>query len=103
MEHWLSVVITVLLVLLDLAIRVFSIIYVPINRKPQTATAWLLAIFLIPYIGFIVFLVIGSTKLPAPVARSRPRSTRTSWSRPMASSGSAVTTRGPRGSRASRG
>jgi cardiolipin synthase len=63
-EHWLSVVITVLLVMLDLAIRVFSIIYVPINRKPQTATAWLLAIFLIPYIGFIVFLVIGSTKLP---------------------------------------
>jgi cardiolipin synthase len=63
-EHWLSVVITVLLILLDLAIRVFSIIYVPINRKPQTATAWLLAIFLIPYIGFIVFLVIGSTKLP---------------------------------------
>ncbi|PYY59015.1 cardiolipin synthase [Curtobacterium sp. MCSS17_011] len=64
MEHWLTVVITVLLVLLDLAIRVFSIIYVPINRKPQTATAWLLAIFLIPYIGFIVFLLIGSTKLP---------------------------------------
>lgn len=64
MEHWLTVAITVFLVLLDLAIRVFSIIYVPINRKPQTATAWLLAIFLIPYIGFIVFLVIGSTKLP---------------------------------------
>lgn len=64
MEHWLGVAITVLLVLLDLAIRVFSIIYVPYNRKPQTATAWLLAIFLIPYIGFIVFLIIGSTKLP---------------------------------------
>ncbi|WP_144763427.1 cardiolipin synthase [Curtobacterium sp. 9128] len=64
MEHWLTVALTVLLVLLDLAIRAFSIIYVPINRKPQTATGWLLAIFLIPYIGFIVFLVIGSTKLP---------------------------------------
>lgn len=64
MEHWLNVAIVVLLVLLDLAIRVFSIIYVPINRKPQTATAWLLAIFLIPYVGFIVFLIIGSTKLP---------------------------------------
>ncbi|MDP9735298.1 cardiolipin synthase [Curtobacterium sp. 260] len=64
MEHWLGVAVTVLLVLLDLAIRVFSIIYVPYNRKPQTATAWLLAIFLIPYIGFIVFMVIGSTKLP---------------------------------------
>lgn len=64
MEHWLTVALTVLLVLLDLAIRVFAIIYVPINRKPQTATGWLLAIFLIPYIGFIVFLIIGSTKLP---------------------------------------
>jgi cardiolipin synthase len=63
-EHWLTVALTVLLVLLDLAIRVFAIIYVPINRKPQTATGWLLAIFLIPYIGFIVFLIIGSTKLP---------------------------------------
>ncbi|MGU3409914.1 cardiolipin synthase [Microbacterium sp. M1A1_1b] len=64
MEHWLTVTLTVLAVLLDLAIRAFSLIYVPINRKPQTATGWLLAIFLIPYIGFIVFLVIGSTKLP---------------------------------------
>ncbi|WP_267423888.1 MULTISPECIES: cardiolipin synthase [unclassified Curtobacterium] len=64
MEHWLTVALTVLLVLLDFAIRVFAIIYVPINRKPQTATGWLLAIFLIPYIGFIVFLIIGSTKLP---------------------------------------
>ncbi|PZF58618.1 cardiolipin synthase [Curtobacterium sp. MCBD17_034] len=64
MEHWLDVAVIVLLVLLDLAIRAFSIIYVPINRKPQTATGWLLAIFLIPYLGFIVFLLIGSTKLP---------------------------------------
>jgi len=64
MEHWLGVAITILLFMLDLAIRAFSLIYVPINRKPQTATGWLLAIFLIPYLGFIVFLLIGSTKLP---------------------------------------
>jgi cardiolipin synthase len=64
MEHWIHVAIVILLVLLDLSIRVFSIIYVPINRKPQTATGWLLAIFLIPYIGFILFLLVGSTKLP---------------------------------------
>ncbi|MFZ7087007.1 cardiolipin synthase [Curtobacterium sp. RRHDQ10] len=64
MEHWLGIALIVLLVLLDLAIRAFSIIYVPINRKPQTATGWLLAIFLIPYLGFIIFLIIGSTKLP---------------------------------------
>jgi cardiolipin synthase len=63
-EHWLTVALIVLLVLLDLAIRVFSLVYVPIDRKPQTATGWLLAIFLIPYIGFILFLLLGSTKLP---------------------------------------
>jgi cardiolipin synthase len=63
-EHWLTVALIVLLVLLDLAIRVFSLVYVPIDRKPQTATGWLLAIFLIPYIGFVLFLLLGSTKLP---------------------------------------
>jgi cardiolipin synthase len=63
-EHWFGVALTILLVVLDLSIRAFSIIYVPINRKPQTATGWLLAIFLIPYVGFIIFLLIGSTKLP---------------------------------------
>jgi cardiolipin synthase A/B len=64
MEHWLVVAIVILAILLDLSIRAFSIIYVPIDRKPQTATGWLLAIFLIPYIGFIIFLLLGSTKLP---------------------------------------
>ncbi|PYY36092.1 cardiolipin synthase [Curtobacterium sp. MCJR17_055] len=64
MEHWLVVALVVVLILLDLAVRAFSLVYVPIDRKPQTATAWLLAIFLIPYIGFILFLVLGSTKLP---------------------------------------
>ncbi|PYY40717.1 MULTISPECIES: cardiolipin synthase [unclassified Curtobacterium] len=64
MEHWLVVALVVVLILLDLAIRAFSLVYVPIDRKPQTATGWLLAIFLIPYIGFILFLVLGSTKLP---------------------------------------
>ena len=61
---WLGPAIAVLALLVDISIRVFSVIYVPQNRKPQTATAWLLAIFLIPYVGFILFLLIGSTKLP---------------------------------------
>lgn len=64
MEHWLVVALIIVLVLLDLAIRAFSLVIVPINRKPQTATGWLLAIFLIPYIGFVLFLLLGSTKLP---------------------------------------
>src|SRR5690554_3998711 len=37
---------------------------VPLNRRPQTATAWLLAIFLIPYVGFLLFLLLGSNRLP---------------------------------------
>jgi cardiolipin synthase len=53
-----------LLLAVDVAIRVIAIIIVPINRRPQTATAWLLAIFFIPYLGFLLFLIFGSTKLP---------------------------------------
>ncbi|CAN5240053.1 cardiolipin synthase [soil metagenome] len=48
----------------DIIIRIVALIVVPRNRKPQTATAWLLAIFLIPWVGVILFLLIGSTRLP---------------------------------------
>jgi cardiolipin synthase len=49
---------------LDLAIRVLAVVFVPKNRRPATAAAWLLAIFFIPYAGIIAFLLFGSTKLP---------------------------------------
>lgn len=52
------------LVVVDLAIRVLAIIFVPRNRRPTSGMAWLLAIFLIPYFGVIAFLLIGSPKLP---------------------------------------
>lgn len=48
----------------DITIRVVAVIIVPQNRKPQTAMAWLLAIFLIPFVGIILYLLIGSAKLP---------------------------------------
>nr|WP_218869058.1 cardiolipin synthase [Leifsonia psychrotolerans] len=54
----------VLVVVVDLGIRVAAIIIIPRNRKPSAAMAWLLAIFLIPYIGIFFFLLIGSSKLP---------------------------------------
>ena len=54
----------IVVLVIDIIIRVIAVIYVPQNRKPQTATAWLLAIFLIPYAGIILFLLVGSTKLP---------------------------------------
>jgi cardiolipin synthase len=61
---WFAVTVTVLLLVIDIAIRVIAILVVPLNRRPQTATAWLLAIFLIPYFGFLLFLLLGSNRLP---------------------------------------
>ncbi|MFF1572570.1 cardiolipin synthase [Leifsonia sp. NPDC058292] len=60
---WTTIIVGFLLVV-DFIIRVIAVIVVPRNRKPTSATAWLLAIFLIPYIGVLFFLLIGSYKLP---------------------------------------
>ncbi len=51
--------------LLDLAIKVVALIIIPRDRKPTAAMAWLLAVFLIPFVGILLFLLIGSVKLPA--------------------------------------
>ncbi len=51
-------------VVADVIIRVLAVIYVPKNRKPQTAMAWLLAIFFIQYLGIILFLIFGRARLP---------------------------------------
>ncbi|WP_295012577.1 cardiolipin synthase [uncultured Microbacterium sp.] len=51
-------------VVIDLIIRVLAIIVVPRNRRPTAATAWLLAIYFIPYIGVLLFLLIGNPRLP---------------------------------------
>ncbi|WP_338748139.1 cardiolipin synthase [Janibacter alittae] len=52
------------LVLLDLVLRILALIYVPPNRRPTAAMAWLLAIFFIPVVGGLLFLLIGNPKLP---------------------------------------
>ncbi|MFL6288381.1 MAG: cardiolipin synthase [Actinomycetes bacterium] len=52
-------------VLIDLAIRLIALVVVPRNRLPTAAMAWLLAIFFIPVIGVLLYLLIGSPKLPA--------------------------------------
>ena len=66
MFNWSIVVliVVVLALLIDLVVRVLSVIFVPRNRRPQTATAWLLAIFFLPYIGIILFWLIGNRYLP---------------------------------------
>ena len=52
------------LVIIDLSIRILAVIVIPRNRKPTSGMAWLLAIFLLPYVGIFFFLLIGSPKLP---------------------------------------
>lgn len=48
----------------DIAIRITAIIIIPRNRRPMSAMAWLLAVFFIPYIGVLLFLLIGNPRLP---------------------------------------
>ena len=57
-------IIIVLALVVDFALRIVAIIIIPRNRRPTSATAWLLAIYFIPYIGWLFFLLIGSFKLP---------------------------------------
>jgi cardiolipin synthase len=45
-------------------LNIVALIVVPRNRKPTAGMAWLLIIFLVPYLGWIVFLLLGTYKLP---------------------------------------
>jgi cardiolipin synthase len=60
----LSTILLVVAFLVDFAIRVVAVIVVPRNRRPTSGMAWLLAIFLIPYLGALLFLLIGFRTLP---------------------------------------
>jgi len=64
MDGWLPLTITVALLVIDFAVRILALVFVPKNRRPQTALAWLLAIFFIPYLGIILFLILGRARLP---------------------------------------
>src|SRR5437764_2183514 len=56
--------ISALIGILGWLIAIAMLFIVPVNRKPSSATAWLLLIFLLPYFGLILFLLLGSPKLP---------------------------------------
>lgn len=71
---WLATVAAwpILLLTLDMVIRVLAVIYIPRNRRPQTALAWLVLIFVVPVPGILLFFLFGSRRLP----RSRRRKQR---------------------------
>lgn len=48
----------------DVTVRILAIIFVPRNRRPTAAMAWLLAIYFIPVVGVLLFLLIGNPRLP---------------------------------------
>lgn len=48
----------------DITVRILAIIIIPRNRRPTAAMAWLLAIYFIPIIGILLFLLIGNPRLP---------------------------------------
>jgi cardiolipin synthase len=58
--------------LVGLGVRLVALLVIPVNRRPSSAMAWLLAIFLIPYVGIVAFLMIGNPKLPK-VRRAKQR------------------------------
>ena len=45
-------------------INVLALIYIPRDRKPTAAMAWLLLVFLLPFIGIALYLLIGDFRLP---------------------------------------
>ncbi len=49
---------------IDLILKIIALGWIPHNRRPSVALAWLLAIFLMPYAGLLLFLIIGSSRLP---------------------------------------
>ena len=51
-------------IVIDNVLRVVALFVVPRNRRPTSGMAWLMAIFWLPIPGFIVFLIIGSNRLP---------------------------------------
>lgn len=57
-------VVLVVALLIDATARILALVFVPKNRRPQTALAWLLAIWFLPYVGIILFLIFGRARLP---------------------------------------
>ena len=51
-------------IVVEWLLRILALFVVPRNRKPTAGMAWLMFIFLLPEIGWVVFLILGSPKLP---------------------------------------
>ena len=59
-----TAIIILVALLVDFVIRIVAIIVVPRNRRPTSGLAWLLTIFFVPFLGALLFLLIGFRTLP---------------------------------------
>lgn len=50
--------------IIEWLLRILAVFVVPRNRRPTSGIAWLMFIFLIPVVGWLLFALIGSNKLP---------------------------------------
>jgi cardiolipin synthase A/B len=62
-----------IVVIVEVVLVLPALIVVPRDRRPSSALAWILLIILLPMVGALFFLVIGSPKLP-PQRRAMQRS-----------------------------
>ena len=49
---------------LEWLIRLVMLVIIPMRRSPATAKGWLLLIFFLPWVGLLLFLLIGRNSLP---------------------------------------
>ena len=61
--HWVLVV-TYVFLAVDVVLRLAALVVVPRNRRPGSAIAWLLAIMVLPIVGFPLYLLLGKAQLP---------------------------------------
>ena len=64
MELTLTQALTALYFTVDVALRLLALVVVPGNRRPASAIAWLLVIMIQPIAGWIIFGMLGNTRLP---------------------------------------
>ncbi|KQP56069.1 cardiolipin synthase [Agreia sp. Leaf283] len=54
----------IVILVVDILIRIGAVVTVPRNRRPSSAMAWLLAIFISPIPGSLLYALLGSSRLP---------------------------------------
>ncbi len=63
-DHVVLVVLGVVLAVLGLAVLFTALVVIPKDRRPSSATAWIITIFFVPVVGLVVFFFIGNPHLP---------------------------------------